>query len=245
METRDQPLLSHDELRDALEEGAQRALGAWFRDWQVQKDAQDDLVQDLWLWYYGEVGDATRLKLSKLHPLEAVETFRSIALQTLSKQTLQANLFADNITYSGDSVKDALKGTSTNKYLYELLPLAMDALDNRNPNQAEAIRSRYEDGIVPAHAGGADMVLVRAIQSLTAEVNVMSLTQTGEGPGSAGVVFPDSRRSKGVHGDPTGDMAVRLLGPKPKRLTEEEWETMKREYAKETPLEELLRGKAC
>lgn len=99
--------------------------------------------------------------------------------------------------YSVNNIKEALAGKSTNKYLIDILPIAFNALSNNSESQAEAIRSRYSDGVVPTEEGGAAMKLSRAVKSLTDQVNIIAITagvdadgNAKEGPGSRHAVFP-------------------------------------------------------
>jgi len=180
---------------------ARKALYEWGRE-----EGYEDLVNSLWLWYLESPG--TQEKLAGLAFDEAVVTVKNRALQVLSEER-----YSDNTSlslYSSDSVKDALKGRSENKYLVDVLPTALERLANRNPGHAEAIRRRYVDGLIPQGAE-ADL-LTKAHRSLAREVNVLYLT-TGspDGPGSRHEVYPETRKAKGCTGDPTGNIAVTLI----------------------------------
>jgi hypothetical protein len=208
---------------------AEKALLEWHSDqWDRQKDELDDLVQDLWVWYLERKG--TQAKLETLSYPEVVETVRQAAIQMLSKQVLDSNTFQGKDLYSSDSVKEALAGKSTNKYLLKIMPLAREALNRRNAQQGEAIRSRYEDGVVPQPP--LKQVLQRAVKSLTEEVNVIYLTTDEACIGSRHAVFPESRRVKGEHSDPTGNTAILLM----------ENPSVRYEYMKETPLTDFISG---
>lgn len=182
---------------------AARALSLW----ETLLSAED-VVQELWVWYLGS--PAIQATFAGLQPRQRYKYAMTGANQILSKRALAADTFNNRALYSGDSIREALEGTSTNPYLVDILPLALDALNERNPDQAEAIRSRYTDGVVPVEPGKS--VLKRAIKSLTDELNVTYLTTThNEGKGSRNSVFPDSVKRKGAHGDPTGEIAMTLL----------------------------------
>ncbi|ACE79979.1 hypothetical protein Pukovnik_53 [Mycobacterium phage Pukovnik] len=200
-------------MHEVFRKAARAALFAWKQD----ESQADDLVNDLWVWYLER--PATQRKMEALSFNEAVVTARIAALQMLSGQQLSANEFNGRNLYSSDNVKDALLGVSTNRYLVDILPLAMKALSGKNEDQAEAIRSRYDDGIVPSKKDGAAMLLSRAVKSLTEHVNIIAITagvdadgNVTEGPGSRHSVFPETRKARGAdHSDPTADMAIGLI----------------------------------
>ncbi|QBJ00238.1 DNA binding protein [Mycobacterium phage Pharaoh] len=215
---------------------AKAALWAWKQD----ESGLDDLVNDIWVWYLERPG--TQAKLVGLSTNEIVTTVKRAALQMLSGQQLNANEFNGRNLYSSENIKEALAGTSTNRYLIDILPRAMEALDSQNEGQAEAIRRRYEDGEIPTKAGGAAMLLSRAVKSLTEHVNIIAITagvdsdgnQT-EGPGSRHSVFPETRPTTGGHSDPTADIAILLI----------EHPEVRDEYLYETPIRDLLKGRAA
>jgi hypothetical protein len=200
--------MTDEQLNDIFRKAAEKALAEWMPEqWDRQKDEADDLAQELWLWYLDRPG--TRRKMELLAEHEAVETARLHAMQILSRQVLDGNTFQGRDLYSGDSVREALRGESTNKYLNEILPFALKNLENRNGLQAEAIRRRYDDEEVPT-APAEKMVLSRAVKSVTEDVNVMHLTSDDECIGSSTAVFPETRKKKGEYADPTGNTVVLL-----------------------------------
>jgi hypothetical protein len=212
---------------------AEKALLEWHPDqWDRQKDEADDLSQELWVWYLARPG--TQRKMSDLSEDEAVETARIHAIQLLSQQALSSNTFQGRDLYSSDAVREGLRGESTNQYLNEILPYALDNLDTRNELQAEAIRCRYDDGVVPARQSREENVLKHAVKSVTEEVNVFYLTSSDEGIGSSSRVFPESRKQRGAYSDPTGDTAA---------LLEEHPEFRELVYG-QTPMREFLGGAA-
>jgi hypothetical protein len=228
-------------LSEVFEDAAGYALAAWYPASRPSQEQElPDLVQELWLWYLTR--KETRAKMEKLSKEECVETAKIHAFQLLSEQALQGNTFRGKDTYGTDAVKDVLAGKSTNRFLYSALPTAMEALDHRNPGQAEAIRSRYDDGLVPQVEGGAAMLLSRAVHSLTAEINMLVLTsKKDEGIGSRAVFAsldqlsdPRHRKGKGVHGDPTANTAIMLM----------ENPELRDEYLQETSFSELLGGRS-
>jgi hypothetical protein len=218
------------DIGKAFRKAAEKALMEWHADqWDRQKDELDDLVQDLWVWYLESKG--TQAKLNTLSQPEVVETVRQVAIQKLSKQVLESNTFQGKDLYSSDSVKEALAGKSTNKYLLTALPQALATVDSRNPAYAEAIRSRYEDGVVPPQGAG-HRRLNNALTSLRAEVNVVYLTADEADIGSRHSVFPQTRKQKGEHSDPTGNTAILLM----------ENPEIRQDYLEQTPITDLIDG---
>lgn len=208
--------------------------------WKQSEDGAEDLISDLWVWYLES--PATQNKLEDSDEYLARRLVYKAALQILAKSSLSDDRFAGKNLYSSENVKDALVGVSKNKYLIDILPRALKALDKKNPKQAEAIRQRYTDGDIPDKDGGAAMLLSRAVKSLTEHVNVIAITsgvdaqgKGKEGPGSRNAIFPELRKAKGSgHSDPTGDTAVMLvLHPE-----------LRDEYLQEGSLEEFLHGRS-
>jgi 3-oxoacyl-(acyl-carrier-protein) synthase len=119
----------------------------------------------------------------------------------------------------------------------------MDALGNQNESYAEALRSRYVDGVVPPQ--GAQFVrLSRAVKSLTEHVNIIAILAGAdvasnnvhiEGPGSRHSVFPETRPTTGGHSDPTADIAILLI----------EHPEIRDEYLYEPPIREFLAGRGA
>lgn len=225
--------INNSDMDRIFRKAAAAALYAWRQD----ESGLEDLVGDLWVWYLER--PMTQEKLSAIKPHECVKSVKAAALQMLSKRQLSSNKFNGRNLYSSDSVKDALKGVSTNRYLVDILPRAMESLGNSNPGQAEAVRSRYEDGEVPEQ--GKHYKLVKALKSLTEHVNVIAITagvdadgNVSEGPGSRHAIFPETRGSRGYgHADPTGDTAILLM----------EHPELRDEYLEELPLREFLGGR--
>lgn len=233
-----------NDIGSIFEKAAKSALFSW----RQNTEGLDDLVSDLWVWYLER--PATRDKMSKLSTNEAVKTARMAALQMLSKNQLTANMFRGMNLYSADSVRAALRGESKNRYLVDILPMARKALDAQNEDYAEAIRIRYEDGIVPNkyEDKAAENRLMRAVKSLTEHVNVIAITAgltTGPdgtvspsskspGVGRRNEAFPEHRRQRGGdHSDPTGTMAIMLI----------EHPELRDEYLHEEPITQFLKGR--
>ncbi|AMS00952.1 sigma-K factor [Mycobacterium phage Loser] len=221
---------------DIIRRGARKALFVWKQD----DSDLDDLVNDLWVWYLER--PATQKKMAKLTASEAVETVKLAALQMLSGEQLSSNEFNGRNLYSSDAVKDALLGVSTNRYLVDILPRAMESLAAQNERQAETIRVRYEDGVVPPRGSAAEAMLKRAVKGLTENVNIIAITagvdadgNVTEGPGSRHSVFPETRPTSGGHSDPTADIAILLI----------EHPEVRDEYLYELPIRDLLKGRAA
>ncbi|QDP44636.1 helix-turn-helix DNA binding domain protein [Mycobacterium phage NothingSpecial] len=198
-------------MQDIFRKAAKAALFAWKQD----ESGLDDLVNDIWVWYLES--PTTQKKLQAIEPYEAVKSVKRAALQMLSGKQLSANEFNGRNLYSSENVKEALRGESTNRYLVDILPRAMESLDAQNEAYAEAIRSRYEDGVSP-QAKREQNLLVRAHKSLTEHVNIIAITagvdadgNVSEGPGSRHSVFPETRPTSGGHSDPTADIAIMLI----------------------------------
>jgi hypothetical protein len=220
-------------MRPILKKAAEAALVEWHSgQWDRQSQCVDDLTNDLWVWYLER--PETRRKMQGSEPFQAQRMAFKAALQTLSKQQLQSDTFHGRSLYSSESIKEALKGKSTNKYLRAILPTAMADLDKRHPAYAEVLRKRYEDGVIPADKK-TENLLMRAHKSLTEEVNVNYITSDVEGIGSRSVVFPETRRSEGGYSDPTGDIAVMLI----------ENPDVRDEYLDPAPVEQWVNGKGA
>lgn len=228
------------ELDKVFRQAGKSALYAWKQD----ESGLDDLVQDLWVWYLET--PSTQKKISKIEPHEAVKTVKIRAMQLLSKAQLSSNEFHGRNLYSSESVKDALLGKSKNRYLADILPRALDALSDQNEGQAESIRSRYEDDVVPVE-NAPQQVLKRAVKSLTEHVNIIAITagvdsegNVSEGPGSRSAVFPETRKAQGYgHSDPTANIAIMLL----ENPVDEEGNPLRDEYLYEEPLPQFLGGR--
>jgi hypothetical protein len=225
------------DVDDIFLKAAQSSIALWTSDADPE-----ELAQDLWVWYLERPG--TRAKMEPLSKSEKVKTARLACNQILSERVLDGNRFNHRNLYSSDSVREALHGLSSNKYLREILPIAMEAIQRRddqlgdlgNPRgYAEAIRIRYEDKAVPIRGSADEAVLKRAVKSLTDEINLLHLTAPVEGAGSRGEVFPGSRRASGGHSDPTGDIAVMLI----------ENPEIRDDYLAVTGIEELIRGRGA
>lgn len=206
-----------------------RAATGVMLEWCIDEGV-DDLVNDLWVRYLES--PETQKKFAELTRGEAIKSARGMAVQLLSKRILSGNTFADRNLYSSEAIKDALKGNSTNHYLLDILPVAMKNLESRHETYVEALRSRYEDGIVPHESSDQD-ALKRAHKAITEEVNILVFTADPEnGAGSRAAVFPDSCKPKGLFSDPTGTIALTLL----------EHPEAAEEFAGETPIYAVVEG---
>ena len=211
---------------------AKSALILWHSgQWTRQLELVDDLSQELLLWYAET--PSTQEKMATLSEPEIMVTFRIHARQLLSKNTHDNNVFSGGNLYSGSAVRSALRGESTNKYLYQVIPIAMDRIIN---SQKSALHSRYELGIVPKENDERNL-LKRAVRSLTDEINVLYLTTNQGTLGSKSVIFPESVKAKGGdHSDSTGNTALMLMAQKPDFVDE---------YLYESPWEQVCKGAAA
>jgi len=229
--------LTATEMQKLFEKAAQSALYSW----KTTTAGVDDLVSDLWVWYLES--SATQKKLAAADRNLAITLIRRAALQILAKQVLSNDRFNGKNLYSADCVRAALRGESRNRYLIDILPLAFNEMNDQNPVYAEALRSRYTDGVVPEVHSAAEKRLSRAVKSLTERVNIIVITsgvdadgKVTEGPGSRAAVFPETRKPKGHgHSDPTGNTAIMLI----------EHPELRDEYLEESPLAEFLRGESA
>lgn len=216
---------------------AKRAVAEWFTGQFGRFDEEiNDVTQDLWVWYLERPSIAKTFADLPPHGIQHLCYKQALAI--LSENRFDQNVFEALAIYSSDSVKDVLKGKSTNKFLKLILPAAMDAI---NPDYQQAISSRYEEGVIPEQDSPEIHRLKNAHKSLTAEVNRLYVTaaEEPEGTGSKNAVFPQTRRPKGGHGDPTADMAVQLI----ERPYEAESGTDIRPHLYEvTPIREVVGG---
>jgi len=194
-----------------------------------QRELYDDLLQDLILWYLSR--PVTRQKMGALVDAEIFVTFKRHAQQLLSQQQLENNIHQEKVLYSTDSVKKYLKGQSTNKYLTQVVPIALDAI---NEKHKEALLSRYVDNKIPAQGKDAEF-LSHSHRTLTAMVNLIQLTTNQDTIGSRAVVFPDTVKPSGGHGDPTGTIALTLMEQHPDFVDD---------YHYESPWKQVCEGAA-
>jgi hypothetical protein len=194
------------ELGEVIRSAVARALQYWKGS---EPEAEDDLVQDLYVWYLARPSVQRRYAETEFVSKRR-ELFYRAAMQQLSAVKLQDNAFAGRDLYSASAVRAALTGESTNKYLMSILPSALDDLGRQNSKYREAIRSRYEDGISPGTAGPAKDRLYHALTALTAHCNVTFITQEDETKTSS-TLNPDGRRASGRYSDPTADLALGLI----------------------------------
>ncbi|AGR46467.1 hypothetical protein ODIN_52 [Mycobacterium phage Odin] len=226
------------DINSVFSKAARKALVSWETDVSA-----DELIQELWVWYLGSPSIQNRI--DGLSEGEAVLYVRRQCFNILSGDAKAKDLFEARSHYSSDNVKDALMGTSTNRYLVDILPLAMEALGKQNEGYAEAIKVRYEDGVVPVSRSKEQVALSRAIKSLTQHVNIIAITAGVErdakgkvvvkdGPGSKHAIFPDIRKTQGDgHSDPTATIAMLLI----------EHPDLRDEYLHEPSIPEFLGGR--
>ncbi|QBP31437.1 sigma-K factor [Mycobacterium phage Miramae] len=183
-----------------MEAAAKSALVTWGREGGL-----DDLVQDLWVWYLER--PATQRKMEELSKPEAIATVRRAAIQILTEQVLAGNKFNGRNLYSSEAVKDVLKDRSNNRYLKDIMPTAMAALEKQHAVYAEALRSRYDDGVIPQDGPSQD-ALKNAHKAITEHVNIIVITA---GDVSSAAVQAETRKSSGGRSDPTADAAIALI----------------------------------
>jgi hypothetical protein len=189
---------------------AKSALVQWYSgQWVRQTEEVGNLTNDLIEWYLET--PATQQKMSALSEPEIMVTFRKRARQLLSRAVLEGNIFEGKVLYSSESVKDALKGETTNIYLRVVLPLAIERLDTQ---YREALAKRYTDLEFPQNKQEEDSQR-RATAALTREINVLYITESVEGVGSSSVVFPETIKPKGDYSDPTAKLALTLMDQHP------------------------------
>lgn len=196
-------------LLDLFRTAAERALFVWQRgQWDRQREDADDLTNDLWVWYAQR--PSTQKMFADMQPWEIQKAAHRAAMQILAEQALEMDKFKGKSLYSSEAVRAALSGESNNKYLVSILPYALARLDARNANQREAIRRRYDDGVVPERGSSEEALLKRAVKSVSNEVNVIYLTADNDGVANR-TTNPESRRRQGRISDPTGDLAIALI----------------------------------
>jgi hypothetical protein len=198
-------------LIEIFEKAARKAMFAW----KQNTEGVEDLANDLWVWYLER--PAVQKQLQEADEFLARDLAYRAALQILKGESLADDLFNGRNMYSSESVKDALKGRSTNRYLVDILPIALKELEAKNEGYAEALRKRYIDGIIPK--GKDSDELLHAHRSVTEHVNIIAIRagvdpegRNTQGPGSRHAVFPETRKEKGSdHSDPTADLAINLV----------------------------------
>ena len=208
------------ELAAAIRGAARQALSAGVT---VTLDIED-LCHDMWLWYLERPSVQRRFAETEF-PSARQRLFYRSALQLLSGYELKRNTFSGHAAYTAGCVREALAGRSTNKFLRAILPVALEDLGRHNPGYLEALRSRYEDGVVPQDKAG-ERRLYHAMTSLLGHVNVEYLTankatgldQKGWSNLNGSDVLrwthranPGARHSQGGYSDPTADVAIGLI----------------------------------
>ena len=209
---------------------AKSALIVWFSgQWTRQAEAIGDLHQELLAWYMTE--KSTQIKMGKLSDPEIMMMFRMRAGQLLSRQSLDSDVFDGKVLYSSDTIKDALKNSTDNKYLISVLPIAISRL---SVTHQEAINERYnsKEKLSPTTDEGKN-ALRRAHYALCRNVNMIYITADKE---NRHEIFPDTIKPKGDHGDPTAGIALTLMEQHP---------DVKDEYLYESPWEQINQGAAA
>ena len=210
---------------------AKSALVMWFSgQWTRQAEALGDLHQDLLAWYMSR--QSTRLQMQTLSDPEVMVTFRNHAKQLLSRAALDGDVFDGKVLYTTEAIKEALSGETNNLYLKVILPLAFKRI---NRKYQEALNKRYIDGDYPQTKQEENAQMWGTI-ALTREINVLYITESVKGIGSSAVIFPDTVKPKGEHGDPTAGIALTLMEQHP---------DVKDEYLYESPWEQINQGAAA
>lgn len=195
-------------MDEIFRKAARAALGEWGRD-----EDPHDLTQDLWVWYLES--PAVQEKLNSSDEYLARRLAYIQAVKILTRRSLAGDLFQGRNLYSSDSVKEALKGRSNNRYLMDILPIALNAVERQHEPYVEALRRRYEDEIIPSQ-GAEAMVLTEAHRALTEQVNIIVISAEADAekrtrPGKQTSVDPDTRKASHGPSDPTGDTALALI----------------------------------
>lgn len=220
--------MTHTRINKIFQKATRKALVGWETDLDGT-----ELINELWAWYLER--PYVQKKFEELGEGELVKFARRQTINMLSAEAKSNDLFGNKGRYSSDSVRAALRGESTNRYLGSILPTALNNLGRKNAGQAEAIRLRYTDGLVPAPSSAEAAKLKRAVKSLTEHVNIIALTAGvggKEGPRLRRPIDPDVRSSGGVHSDPTANIALALI----------DHPELREEFLEEQPITEYLRG---
>lgn len=236
-----------ESLDDTIRAAARQALHDWGRTMESRGGSNgelEDLVQDLWAFYLDPRNKSVQKFVASrttetgrrrvFYRLEKGENGKSrragLASQIIVGQQAESDLFQADQSYSSESIKEWLRGESTNKYLGKLITQAMDRLYQ---DHLVAIKSRYEDGVIPSRTGPAKDVLLRAHVALTEAVNGLHQAEKSEeGQRPTRGVQAGSRRGGGGYSDPTADMALGLIqgGDTQIELASGEVTTMRKEF---------------
>lgn len=109
---------------------------------------QDDLEQELWVWYLERPSAQ-----AKLGAADKSERHKLLVRQghLIASRKNQENLrFAQEFTYTIDDVKNVLAGKDRRDDSLDDLDEAMNLLRERNADYAEAIKSKYGDHLTPS-----------------------------------------------------------------------------------------------
>lgn len=210
------------DLDSTLRAAARQAL----HDWGRPVDDMEDLVQEAWAFYLERPSVQTfvsrantetgrrRVFYNLKQGKDGKMVRAGIMSQIISGEQAQLNVFRGEDVISQEEIKDWLAGTSTNKYLGKLIQAGLDQVEAQSPEYREAIRSRYELGkVIPRTDNARMMKLHHAVRALTERVNSVALAEKqGEEvrkrPTKKGL---GAKKVKGVHSDPTADMALGLI----------------------------------
>lgn len=198
--------MEHD-LNLLFRTAAKNAAGSW-----TSALEPEDVEQELWTWYLA--GKGTPQMLGKLSFIDAVKYATSHAHKILSADVKASYIASGAALYSSDAVKATLKGESAHEDLQRILPIAMKSLERRHIGYAEAIRSRYQDGLIPDE-NRYKQLLKHAHIALTEEVNKVNRTELAAYDKHEArlqrQIDPDRRGKSGGVSNPTADIALLLI----------------------------------
>lgn len=200
-------------------------------EWSRPFSEVEDLKQQLWTWYLES--PKTQELLQSVPDYSATNLVKRVSVQKLAKAQPGKDEWDGRNHYNVDNIKDALKGEELNRYLVEILPEAFESLEEQSPQYADALKSRYVDGLIPIRQSKEQVALSRAVKALTEHANRVAISseyqrdENGklivvDGPGSKRVMqknrprykheeHPELIKSKGEHGDPTANIAIMLM----------------------------------
>jgi hypothetical protein len=216
--------LGISDLDETLRAAARQAL----HDWGRPIDDLEDLVQDSWTFYLERPSVQTfisrantetgrrRVFYNLKQGKDGKMVRAGIMSQIISGEQAATNVFRGDDVVSQDEIRDWLLGKSTNKGLGRLIQAGLDQVEQQHVEYREAIRDRFERGIVYGRADlAASKVLSRALKALTEAVNQKMIAEGGRSaitsrPGKGGSASPTSRRGS-KYADPTADLALGFI----------------------------------
>lgn len=219
--------MENAQVNRIFQKATRKALIGWEADFETT-----ELINELWAWYLES--PYIQGKFDELTEAKLVQFSRRQAINLLSREVKDRDLFTAKTMFSSNAVKKALKHPGGRSYLAHIMPYAMTSLGKKKPAYAEALRSRYIDDVVPADKSGQNK-LTRAHKALTEHLNIIAIV-SGDGsnkPRLRKPVDPYNRSQGGVHSDPTANIAIMLI-EKPE---------LEEDVLYELPIRALLKGK--